>query len=159
MKPKNNSVQDILNIQDEIDNASKNNEEQPVNKNLDLQTANDVIGEITETAPKKRSGRGRKSKDQKETENKEAEQLKVLDAIFKSSIALIVINLTSLVSFFTKDKRWDAEPEEADLIGQALIASLDHHFPNWKLASPDLALATAILGYVSKRVFSVKNRE
>lgn len=149
-----------LNVQDMLNDSSvKLNDLLPDNKNLDSQTANETITEISETVPKKRTGRGRKSKDQKEVESKEAEQLKVLDAIFKSSIALIVINLTSLISFFTKDKRWNAEPDEADLIGQALIASLDHHFPNWKLASPDLALATAIVSYVSKRVFSVKEQE
>jgi len=149
-------VTEVDNIQDMLNKPEKDQSEIPdSNINLSQETASDVISEVSDAIPKKR---GRKSKTQKSVDEKEAEQMKVLDLIFKSSIALIVVNLTSLVSFFTKDKRWNAEPDEADMIGQALIASLDHHFPNWKLASPDLALATAILGYVSKRVFSVKDQ-
>jgi hypothetical protein len=144
------------NIQDMLNTPEKVQSEIPdSNVNLSQETASNVISEVSDTIPKKR---GRKSKSQKSVDEKEVEQMKVLDLIFKSSIALIVVNLTSLVSFFTKDKRWNAEPDEAEMIGQALIASLDHHFPNWKLASPDLALATSILGYVSKRVFSVKEQ-
>jgi hypothetical protein len=149
-------VNEVSNIQDMLDKPEKvQSEITDSNINLDQETVNNLISEVSDTIPKKR---GRKSKSQKTVDEKEAEQMKVLDLIFKSSIALIVVNLTSLVSFFTKDKRWDAEPDEAEMIGQALIASLDHHFPNWKMASPDLALATAILGYVSKRVFSVKEQ-
>jgi hypothetical protein len=149
-------VNEVDNIQDMLNTPDKLSVQEPdKNINLTQDTASNVISEVSDTIPKKR---GRKSKSQKSVDEKEVEQMKVLDLIFKSSIALIVVNLTSLVSFFTKDKRWDAEPDEAEMIGQALIASLDHHFPNWKLASPDLALATALLGYVSKRVFSVKEQ-
>jgi hypothetical protein len=149
-------VNEVGNIQDMLDKPENvQSEIADTNINLSQDTANNIISEVSDTISKKR---GRKSKSQKSVDEKEAEQMKVLDLIFKSSIALIVVNLTSLVSFFTKDKRWNAEPDEAEMIGQALIASLDHHFPNWKLASPDLALATSILGYVSKRVFSVKEQ-
>jgi hypothetical protein len=149
-------VNEVDNIQDMLNTPVKAQSEiLDSNINLNQDTASNVISEVSDTIPKKR---GRKSKTQKSVDEKEVEQMKVLDLIFKSSIALIVVNLTSLVSFFTKDTRWNAEPDEAEMIGQALIASLDHHFPNWKLASPDLALATALLGYVSKRVFSVKEQ-
>lgn len=129
-------------------------EESKDQKVLTTEKIQETVEKVESEKPKKRKYTKRKSKAEKLQEEKDAENEKMMDAIFKSSLSLAIINITGLVSHFLDDKKWIAEKDEAQLMGESLVACLDYHFPNWKLASPDLALATAIFGYVSKRLLT-----
>lgn len=124
------------------------------NNPVSLDQIAEVLDKVEEEKPKRRRstgrGKGRKSKEQIDKEEK-AEQSK---QIMKLSFAYALRGLTATLAYFLKNPIWIIESdEESDYLALATIQYLDERFPEWGEVSPELNLVMAWSTYFAKRIF------
>lgn len=107
---------------------------------------------------KKKSGVGRRSKEDIKTEKKLAKLAEDAEILIRASFAKLIGVLTVQISLLTDNKKWQAVEDEQKALGDALVGYLDMKTPNWSTASPEMFLALSVCGYILPRLIIVEKQ-
>lgn len=146
---------------DDSDNASSKSKIDFFDKK-DSKSSDGIVKKAEDVAErrtrKKKTGAGRRSKEDIKTEKKLAKLAEDAEILIRASFAKLIGVLTVQVSLLTDDKKWQAVDDEQKALGDALVGYLDMKFPSWSTASPEMFLGLTVCGYILPRLMIVEKQ-